>query len=371
MWWTALSVAWAGGAHLEASRVALDGFRTSGGHEQLEVAVRELDAALAEDPTLATWLHAVRVHGARARGGDEEAVAAAVEAAGKAADLGDKEAAAKELQRLTLTLTRASLTASLEGRRGGGAKARADAYRWARHALEVDDQVEGLGFLIPAQRAETLAVAANTALDSENVDEAFEHYAALRAMGHKDVGVARSLANHKAASEGVDAAVRWLHEDVAQESENLDLIALQADLLLDARRPADAVAVVGPHMVVFEQTPEAWVLLGRVHEANGELAQARDALDRCLDLAAGDVGCLWGRGRIPYRAGRALTVVETEGKKRKKSSNYGQRRALYKEALPFLERAHEADPHHIGTNAALLAIYTEFDDKAGIQALQP
>lgn len=377
MVWTVWMLAFGGGAHTEASKAALRTWLGPGEHPNALVeARREADAALSssEADDAETWVHAVRVfgHAGTTGSGDVAAVDALLRSSRTAVERGaDAERVAREVQKVSLKLTRLSMNAMLAGRRGGGESAAIQAYAWAQKALELDELSESLGFPIPAQHASTLSVAASTAVDAKRIDEAFAHYDALRAMGQKDIGIARQLARQKAKDQGVDSALAWLQADLAQEREDVALIELSADLLLDAGRPEDALAAVEPYMAVFEGSGDAWAVFGRVQAAAGLLDDARASLDRCLALTPDDVACLWGRARIPYAAGRAIPLVVVTGRKAKKTEGYMERRAFMKEALFYLERARKLETNDLRVNAALLSIYTEFDDKEGIEALSP
>lgn len=363
------------GEHVDASRAALERWLGPGQPaEALEEARAEARLATrspAESGDPATWLHAAQV-AALACGageGDPAAVEELVADARKAVELGAPATrAAQELQKASLKLTRLSVNATLDSRRGEGTVARDRAYAFARKADEVDRAAEDLGVSVAAQRASTLAVLAAAAVDVGEMEAGVGHYEAMRALGHEDAGLARALVTWKAKTD-LDEALAWLQVDLAR-GENLDLVELQADLLLSADRADDALASVHPHMAVFGGEPGAWALLARTQERSGDVASARESLDRCLTLAPLDVQCLWGRGRVPFREGQSTTVIEVEGRKRQRDEGAAERRRLFKEAVPFLEKARTVDPNHIDVNAALLAIYTELGDRAGLEALE-
>lgn len=372
MLWMVWTLALANGGHLEASRDALQRWLGPGQPaEALDEARREARLATQEARDDAdAWLHATRVLGmAAATGeGDLSAVGELVDAARRAADLGVPPARiSQELQKVSLKLTRLSLKSTMASRDGTDAGQRSTAYAWARRAYDLDRLAEELGGKSPDQHASTLAVLAGAALDADKVDEAFEHYEAMRALGHNDAGLARTLATHRAATD-LDGALNFLAVDL-EKGQDFGLVELQADLLLKADRPADAVASILPHQAVYENDPELWVLLGGAHAAAGQMEEAREALDRCLAFAPDDVDCLWARGRVPYRQGRAITVVTAGGGKKKKSAGFQQQRKLYREALEFLENAHELDANHLDVNAALVTIYTALEDKSGLERL--
>jgi tetratricopeptide (TPR) repeat protein len=366
----------AAGPQTTASREALTTWLGPGQPSAaLQEARTAIDAALAgaeaEDPD--TWVQGVRVYGHVGTHGDGDAAAIARlqtlldEAIARGVD---KERIAREVQTVSLKLTRLAMNTTLAARRHGDAVDPGAAYGWAVKALELDALAEELGFPISAQHASTLSVAASTAVDAGKADAAMAHYEALRRMGQRDTGVARQLATRMAREQGPDAAVTWLRTDLSEERDDIALLELAADLYLEADRPADAVATVLPYMAVLDGFPAAWRLLGRTQERAGELDDARASVDRCLAIDPEDVACLWARARIPYRAGAELTVVEVAGGRGRKNDGHAARRKLWKEALHYLERARAVETDDVQVNAALLAIYTEFGEKSKVEALK-
>ncbi len=361
------------GSHVEASAEALQRWLGPGQPpEALERALTEARLATAspqerDDPD--TWVHAARVYGLAVGSGDAALVEPFVDAVRRAVELGaPKDRLIPELQKVSLKLVRRSVNATVEAQRKDDPSARTVAYAWAKKAWALDRVAEELGAEAGEQRASTLTVLAKAAHEAGRIEEALAYYEELRASGHRDVGLARSLALHKARTD-VDEAVEWLQADL-REGRELDLVAVQAEILLDAGYPERAVRSIEPHMAVFEDRPEAWALLGRAQEARGDVEAARTSLDRCLALEPRSVVCLWGRGGIPYRQGRAVTLVEAEKRgKRSRNEGFQAKKRLYQEALRYLEPAHEVEPDNLEINAALLAIYTELGAKAKLEAL--
>ena len=363
------------GDHLDASRSALVRWLGPGQPAEALVEAREQARLALQDPQeaedSAAWLHATRVFGMAAADGDGDLAAlpelkrAAREAVARGTE---PEKVSRELLKVSLKLARHSLRSTIASREGAASGALEQAHAWALQAFELDQLAQELGGEIADQHASTLAVLAGTELQIGAIEEAFAHYEEMRALGQEDVGLARALATLRA-EQDLDAALRFLAVDL-EKGQALELVELQADLLLKANRPADAVASIVPHLGVHEQDPGVWSLYGRALETAGRPDEARDAMDRCLALSPGEVECLWGRGAVPYRLARAIPLGEGSGKKKKKSEAFQQRKKLYQEALEFLEPAYEAERNHLDVNAALVTIYTELGDRKGLEALQ-
>jgi len=221
----------------------------------------------------------------------------------------------------------------------------------------------------------TLKNAALCAQKAELDDEAVEIYQELYDANIKEVGVLSSLGTlyKKMGNEEKSKAFRAEARELFPENQGL-LIDEINEMLADEKQD-QAIDLLTEAIANEPEKAEYHFVLGTAKDKMKDNAGARAAYEKAIELNAEYFDAYFNLGALYYNKAADITKkmqdlpldAETEYEQMNKESG-----DLFKESLPFLEKAHSINKTDINTISALKEIYAkigDFDKSNAMKAL--
>lgn len=182
------------------------------------------------------------------------------------------------------------------------------------------------------------------------------------------------MSSNLKASKDTAGAIEVLKKGIAQEPNNsVNMLNELINIYLVAGNSAEAIKLLDLAISKDPKNESYYFAKGQMYEKIKDEAKAIESYNKAIEVKPAFFDAYYNIGVVYYN--RAVKVREDADKiPLNEKDKFQEKLELYKvklkDALPFMEKAHELDPKEKTTISALKVIYSKTGDKAKADAMQ-
>lgn len=201
----------------------------------------------------------------------------------------------------------------------------------------------------------------NAAISAERVEkyaEAERHYRVCAEHGYRVPGVYSSLSNVLIKQDKKDEAVKVVEGGLEKYPGSLELMIELANIHLRNNNLEAAEGVLAKAVAKDPENPQLHYAVGSVYDNLKKYDKAEEAYKKALSLDPDNFDANYSMGALKFNQGVEMNEKAGDELDQTKYEELSKKAdGYFKEALPYLEKAHEVNPEDRNTMLSLKQLY--------------
>lgn len=210
-----------------------------------------------------------------------------------------------------------------------------------------------------------------TASQDENPELAVKCYEDMKNDGYKENEVYQYLCTELEKLKDTVKIEATLKEGITKFPQEPYYIQSLINLYIYSNRSDDAIVYLNEAIKNEPNSAQLWDVKGRLHEGKNEFDSAKEAFQKAIDIDPNNVDALIDMGRLFFndavRKNDEVSLIKDQKEYKEALEKLND---IYKQALPFFEKAHKIKPDSREAMVALRGIYYKLNMGAEYEAIE-